>query len=167
MKKEQSIGYWCKHVFSGYRQGLHEGAQHIGLTGSASLLIHLLSEFGPSSLVELSRLTEHTHPSVLRHLDELENDGFAERLPHPEDRRKKIIQLTAKGQAVAPKLKDILQEVNAKATANLEESEIEIILTGLRKMTANLGGCPTSFLTGKDHCCPCDCQDQIDRLKDK
>ncbi len=163
LEKEENIGYWCKHVMIGFKQELDERTRHLKLAAPVSMLIIVLYKHGSSSLVELARFLEHAHPSVLRHLDELEKSGYAIRIPHPQDRRKKIIQLTDKGHTVAPELIRILQEIHTQATSGISRTDIETILKGLKQMTVNLGSGPESLLLGKHPCCDFDHQCPTDQ----
>jgi DNA-binding MarR family transcriptional regulator len=43
-------------------------------------------------------------------VDDLEERGLVQRMPHPEDRRAKLVQLTASGRAAAARADEILDE---------------------------------------------------------
>ena len=49
-------------------------------------------------------------PYVTLMVDDLEKRGLVERLPHPEDRRAKLVELTAAGRAAAERADAILDE---------------------------------------------------------
>lgn len=67
-------------------------------------------------IAEPARLAEAIHiprQSMTFTLDALERLGLAARTPHPEDRRKKIIVLSSKGEKIAKKMLDDMLHVEA------------------------------------------------------
>ncbi|HEX2904143.1 MAG TPA: MarR family transcriptional regulator [Jatrophihabitans sp.] len=55
---------------------------------------------GPMSAGELATIERVQPPSMTKILSSLEQEGWVERAPHPEDRRQSIISITAAGQAL-------------------------------------------------------------------
>jgi DNA-binding MarR family transcriptional regulator len=54
----------------------------------------------PLTAAQIARAMGQTRQSVQRLVDELESEGTVERLPHPEHRRARLVQLTARGKAL-------------------------------------------------------------------
>ncbi len=71
-------------------------------------------------------------------LDALERQGLATRTPHPEDRRKKIIVLSSKGQALAKTLLDKLLLFETQAFNNFSEKERTQLKTLAEKMAEQM-----------------------------
>jgi DNA-binding MarR family transcriptional regulator len=71
-------------------------------------------------------------------LDALERQGLATRTPHPEDRRKKIIVLSSKGQALAKTLLDKLLLFEIQAFNNFSEKERTQLKTLAEKMAEQM-----------------------------
>jgi MarR family transcriptional regulator, lower aerobic nicotinate degradation pathway regulator len=82
-------------------------------------------------LVERSMIDASTMVAVI---DELEERGFAERRPHPEDRRKRAVYLTAQGRRTLQRARTVARQ-NAKDVFNpLDQRELETLTKLLRKL---------------------------------
>lgn len=64
----------------------------------------------PQTLRALAELLVADPPYVTLIVDDLERRGLAQRIPHPEDRRAKLVQLTAAGRASAARAQAMLDE---------------------------------------------------------
>jgi MarR family transcriptional regulator, transcriptional regulator for hemolysin len=149
--KEQSIGYWAKHIITGFKSELEKRVEHLELSAPECFLILIVSEHRSQTLVEIARILEHTHPSVIRHLDGLELAGYLKRTPHPEDRRKKMIQLTDKGNHMAPLVKEELSKINEQAMNGFSQEETDQVLASMKRITSNLG-CHPDLCACNCHC---------------
>lgn len=104
----------------------------------AAALIHIHNhpeESGPAQVAEACCVPRQTMTSLL---DSIERDGLAHRIPHPTDRRKKLMAITAKGTRLARALLgDLL--ASEKAALNVIEPELmPKIRVLLEKYTAEL-----------------------------
>lgn len=88
------------------------GLARIGARKWHYAVLATLAEWGPSSQAELSRRTGIYRSDMVAVLNELERDGYAERVPDPDDQRRNVITLTESG------------------TARLRE--LDVVLTGLQ-----------------------------------
>jgi DNA-binding MarR family transcriptional regulator len=64
----------------------------------------------PQTLRALADLLVADPPYVTLIVDDLEQRGLVRRMPHPDDRRSKLVQLTAAGRAAAARADEILDE---------------------------------------------------------
>jgi len=64
----------------------------------------------PLTMRELAQRLAADPPYVTLMVDDLEKRGLVQRLPHPEDRRAKLVRLTAAGRAAAARADAILDE---------------------------------------------------------
>lgn len=104
----------------------------------AAALVHIHvhpGESGPAQVAEACCVPRQTMTSLL---DSLERDGLARRTPHPTDRRKKIMVITAKGTRLARTvMRDLLDCEHA--AMNVIEPELLPKIRGLlEKYTAEL-----------------------------
>lgn len=74
--------------------------------GRSRVLRRLIAE--PKSLKDLATALAADPPYVTLMVDKLEADGYVERGPHPTDRRRKLVSLTAEGRRVAERAAAIL-----------------------------------------------------------
>lgn len=75
---------------------------------------------GPAQVAEACCIPRQTMTALL---DSLEKDGLAVRTPHPTDRRKKVVKVTAKGARTAEAAIRDLLEIE-KAAMNVIEPEL-------------------------------------------
>jgi MarR family transcriptional regulator, lower aerobic nicotinate degradation pathway regulator len=67
-------------------------------------------------------------------LDELESQGLAERRPHPDDRRKRCIHLTSKGDAKLREMRAVARDVGEDSFGALSADERTTLHHLLRKL---------------------------------
>ena len=107
-----------------YRQTL---AEAIGLGTTECQTLSYLEVHGKSGQSELARDLGLTSSALTALVDRLERQGVAERVRHPRDRRRTIIQLTERGTA-------LVFESHRWLTATLEKIET----TDLERVSASL-----------------------------
>jgi DNA-binding MarR family transcriptional regulator len=73
--------------------------------------------------------------SMVAVIDELEQLGLAERRPHPEDRRKRAVHLTARGRRTLERARKVAIETAQDVLAPLDQSERETLTRLLRKLS--------------------------------
>jgi DNA-binding MarR family transcriptional regulator len=71
-------------------------------------------------------------------LSGLEKKGYIRMVASPEDKRKKIITLTAKGEKVEAEFKEIFKEISARVKAGVTPEEEATVRSVLAKIRANL-----------------------------
>jgi DNA-binding MarR family transcriptional regulator len=115
-------------------------SMHMGETDLAALR-YLLRETQAGRVVrqrDLAQALGISNPSVSGLVDRLCRDGYAERVPHPEDRRSVAIRPTHRSEEEArPTLEDIYQrELAAAGSLTLEERTV--VAKFLTLLTDNL-----------------------------
>jgi DNA-binding MarR family transcriptional regulator len=81
----------------------------LGVSWARVLLLRLLAA-EPKTLRAIAEWLAADAPYVTLMVDDLEQRGLVRRRPHPEDRRAKLVQLTAAGRAAAARAETILDE---------------------------------------------------------
>ncbi len=84
-------------------------SEALGLSWARALALRRLAE-QPLTLSALAERMASDPPYVTLMVDDLEQRGLVRRKPHPEDRRAKLVQLTAAGRAAAARAEAILDE---------------------------------------------------------
>jgi len=133
-----TIGYWIHRVMGNLRVRFDERVKDIGLSTPESMLLFVLDRHGPGSLVELSKIIGHAHPSVLRHVDALEEKGLVERIPHSEDRRIKTVQLTIEGRNLLPKIRDTHKKLTRLTEKSLSVNQVKQLKDLLKMVNENV-----------------------------
>lgn len=72
--------------------------------------------------------------SMVAVVDELEELGYAERRPHPRDRRKHAVHLTADGKRTLERARAVATEVAEEILTPLDGDEVETLRRLLRKL---------------------------------
>ncbi|MBS1262230.1 MAG: Transcriptional regulator SlyA [Calditrichaeota bacterium] len=134
------IGFWVNRLAMALRARLDERAREFELAGTEALLLTMLYFKRSVSLVELSQIMSLAHPSVLRHVDSLEERGLIERTPHPHDRRIKLMTLTDAGREMERHVNRMLTELHREAVRGISNDDLERTFTVLGQVTRNVGG---------------------------
>jgi MarR family transcriptional regulator for hemolysin len=136
----RTLGFLAHDVARLMRKRLEQRTRSLGLTRAGwSVLAHLARHEDEG--VNQSRLADllDVEPiTVGRILDKLENCGLIRRVPHPEDRRSWLPQLTEKAGPILDKLWEIGAANREHAMRGLSEAEREQLLELLIRVKANL-----------------------------
>ncbi len=135
---EESIGYMVRNAHRAYDRVLAEAfSNHKILTGQWSLLRVLWDEDNLSQ-IEVAKRMKIERASLTIMLNTVEKAGLIARRIDPTDRRKQLISLTRKGQALQSVLVPIGMNVNSIALKSLSKDEISVLRSLLRRVIDNL-----------------------------
>ncbi len=101
------------------------------------LLRHILTN-GPCNQSILADLLDVEPISVSRMIDRMEQSGWLNREPHPDDRRARIIVPTDKARAIAPQARATAERVYAEALVGFSDSQRRALQTALVAIVTNL-----------------------------
>jgi len=87
----------------------------------------------PLTLRELAERLAADPPYVTLIVDDLEERGLVQRMPHPKDRRAKLVQLTPSGRAAAARADAILDEPPA-ALRDVPAKDLAALLRVLERL---------------------------------
>jgi len=108
----------------------------IGMRPAEYAVLHQLEDAAPISQQELGRALR-IHPSNLVALiDDLESDGYVLRPRDPSDRRRYLLELTAKGRRRLVQAQEVALEAELELLSPLSRSERE----RLRELLGRLAG---------------------------
>ena len=80
-----------------------------------SLILYLLAEKSPLSIMEIAKELGITHPTVNQLAEEILQKGFISSITDPHDKRRRLLALTESGQALLTGLKPVCQDMTAAA----------------------------------------------------
>jgi DNA-binding MarR family transcriptional regulator len=106
----------------------------LGLSWTRVLALRRLAA-EPLTLRALADRLAADPPYVTLMVNDLEEQGLAERRPHPQDRRAKLVALTAAGRAAAARAEAILDEPPAALRA-VPAEELGVLLAVLEPLAA-------------------------------
>jgi DNA-binding MarR family transcriptional regulator len=87
----------------------------------------------PQTLSALAELLAADPPYVTLMVDDLEERGLVKRMPHPTDRRAKLVKLTAAGRVAAARADAILDEP-PPALRDLPAKDLAALLSVLERL---------------------------------
>lgn len=112
-----------------------------GLTGPGFNVLMIVEGAGGSlSPYEIGERRLVTRGTVTGLLDTLERQGLVRRVPHPEDRRRLLIELTDRGRAVRAEACEELFPTQAQMMSTLTRQEKATFTRLLGKLQDHLGG---------------------------
>jgi len=107
-------------------------SEALGVSWARVLLLRLLAA-EPKTLRAIAQWLAADAPYVTLMVDDLERRGLVRRKPHPEDRRAKLVQLTAAGRAAAARAEAILYEPPA-ALREVSDKDLATMLRVLERL---------------------------------
>jgi DNA-binding MarR family transcriptional regulator len=122
------------YLYTESRRITKELARRANLTGPQLTVVKLLETMGDLSLSDLSERIRAQNSTVTGIIDRMEREGLVTRARSTEDRRVVLIQLTAKGQALAEEIKVEPMEIFRSALESLSPQETRDLMKILTKI---------------------------------
>ncbi len=106
------------------------------LTGSQFKILMVLYHTPEGSVrqTDIEAKFSMTNPTVTGLVQKLEAKGLVRRLPHPDDRRSKVLVLTARAAELKDTLLSLADSLEQQMTANLTADECALLAALLEKM---------------------------------
>lgn len=106
------------------------------LTGSQFkiLMVLYMSPAGSVRQTDIEAKFSMTNPTVTGLVQKLEAKDLVKRMPHPEDKRSKVLVLTDRAMTMKEELLALADSLEHQMTANLTSEECEQLATLLMKM---------------------------------
>lgn len=141
---ENHIGYLLKSLMHGLRQSTEAALREAGLELSMAHLVTLSSIGREPGLpgAQLARRLSITAQSMNALLKQVENDGYAQRQPHPGNQRAHRWFLTDTGRTALEQAQGVCAPVLDRTQSLLDESERRQLTDLLRRCIAGLQGQP-------------------------
>ena len=108
------------------------------LTMGTWYFLRVLWEKDGISQRELSRRIGMMEPTTVTAVTMMERDGLAKRRRDPNDRRRRLVYLAERGQALKDVALPFAHEVELIATSGLSEEELDLLWVLLGKLKKNL-----------------------------
>ena len=127
-------GFLLNWVGARSRERFAEAMEKMGLRPqqfAAMVVIESNPGMAQQDLVEATSIDPSTMVAML---DALEQSGLAERRPHPTDRRKRALYLTAKGKRKLADAREAAKDVGRETFGALEPAEFAELHRLLRKL---------------------------------
>ncbi len=125
-----------------------------GLTRSRVHVLWVIHHQGPRTQAELAAALEVTPRNVTTLVDALEATGFAQRAPHPQDRRAVLVTLTARGRDVMARMDAEHEEFGALLVDGLDPATADATVIGLQHVLARLTAVVAEHAAARAAGCP-------------
>jgi DNA-binding MarR family transcriptional regulator len=131
------IGRLLSRVKAEMHEALERELAPFDITAAQYVILANLATGDVDSASKLCKGVSYDPGAMTRMLDRLEGKGLVRRARCPDDRRKVILELTAQGSAVYPKLAERQSEVLKRFTCGFSETEAAQLAKLLQRMLAN------------------------------
>jgi DNA-binding MarR family transcriptional regulator len=102
---------------------LGEALRHLGLTPAQAEVLDVLSNHEPVTLAALGRLLVCEQGSPSRLVESLVQRGLVSRVPHQQDKRAVLIELTEDGRGLAARLEEATTVLTDEISGRLSPTE--------------------------------------------
>jgi MarR family transcriptional regulator, transcriptional regulator for hemolysin len=126
--------YWINHASRQVQRRFEKCLRPLGFGLAYVGVATELERAGPLLQRDLAKYYEVEQPTMAALLARMERDGLVSGKPHPEDKRAKLISLTAKGLAALPEVKRTLVREARGVTDELSDSEIRTLISLLKRV---------------------------------
>ena len=125
----------CARVFE---RRMAEALAPLGLSPAYLPVIFTLSATGGTTQAELARSAEIEQPTMALTLRRMERDGIISRIPDETDRRRAIVHLTPRAEALVPQIEAIAESINRRAFDEMPADSSAQLIDLLTRAAANL-----------------------------
>lgn len=109
---------------------------HLG-SAEGNILLHLLTQGDGVRQEDIVAELDISKPAVSKALDTLAGKGYITRRKDPSDRRARLVQLTGRAEAIAPRLESIYDAAFTQAAQGLSEAEISTFVDIFGRVSEN------------------------------
>jgi DNA-binding MarR family transcriptional regulator len=110
-----------------------------GIDGRELAVLNALAGQDPLSQQQIARGLGIDRTTMVALVDALEEKGLVERRPHPGDRRKKVVELTARGQDTRRRATQASEDVERRFLAALDDDDAKRLKEALRALIGGPG----------------------------
>ena len=138
MNQLRNFGFLLREVSRRYALRFEQHAQAVSMKlQPCKALVYLQRNEGVSQ-TKLAELSSIEPMAMVRILDQMESEGLVERRPDPNDRRARLLYLTAKSKPTLDEIWRISDLTRGETFTGISKSERDIFLTVLERLHNNL-----------------------------
>jgi MarR family transcriptional regulator for hemolysin len=135
MANNETFGPLLGEIARSWRNKLDQRLKPLGMSQAKWLvLLHLNMASSDMTQKELSERLGIEGPSLVRLLDRMEADGWVERRVSPNDRRAKIVHLTAKANAMIREIKRVAAKLRSELLSDISAEELSTASSVLHRI---------------------------------
>jgi len=149
-QKSKSLGFFIVDAARLLRRRFDQETRHLDMTSAQLQILGRLSQMEGINQAQLAAMLDMEPITVSRHVDRMQAAGLVERSPDPQDRRVWLLNLTDKGRALLPGMREVAQRIFADAQEGLSEHERAVLMKSLEQVVANLSRKPAEVAHSED-----------------
>jgi DNA-binding MarR family transcriptional regulator len=135
--RSHSATYLANQLAKGFARSLQQRSSSLGFSpGQFPVLLELWQQDGLTQKQLLDKL-EVEQATVANTLARMQRDGLIERIPHPDDKRAKIITLTALGRSLEARAVEVAAEADAALFSGFKRFERDLMIEYMRMILEN------------------------------
>ncbi|HUH84851.1 MAG TPA: MarR family transcriptional regulator [Stellaceae bacterium] len=139
---ERSFGFLVHDIARLLRKRFDQRARALGLSRSQWQVLFYLARNEGTNQSGLADILEIENITLGRLIDRLEEAGWVERRPDPNDRRARLLFMTDKVAPVMERMRALAEETRNEALDGLPSGQRELLLDMLTHVRANLSQRP-------------------------
>ena len=136
---ENSIGYWVCITSHAIRRALNAELTREGISFRQWEVLAWIALEGELSQARLADRLGIEAPTLVGILDRMERDGWLDRVPCPNDRRKKRIRASDKAEQAWSRMVECAHAVRARALQGISPEEVAMFKGLCTRIRENLG----------------------------
>jgi DNA-binding MarR family transcriptional regulator len=131
------LGYLLKHAQLNFAESGARALEPLGISGRQLAVLVVLDAAEPMSQLDAAKELGVDRTTMVTLVDELEDKGLVERRRSPDDRRKNIVELTARGKETLAEGERLHQQTEKAFLADLTPIEADLFVRILRKLATD------------------------------
>lgn len=105
-----------------------------GMSGREWRVLGMIGLRGPLSAADTAELTGMDRATITRSLDRLESAGFVQRSKDPEDRRRLVLEVTARGRRKCDQIIPLMRKDGSYYESALTRKEVRFLLDAIARL---------------------------------
>jgi DNA-binding MarR family transcriptional regulator len=130
------LGYLFKHAQVRMEELNTEALAPLGIDGRELGILLVIASHEPGSQQQAAQRLGIDRTSMVARIDALEDKGLVSRQPHPEDRRRNVVELTDAGQEIVQRATEASERAEAALLASLTPEDGDRLREALQAIVA-------------------------------
>ena len=126
------------HVYRTFARLADSELRDLGFAMSQLPVLIALKKGEALTQAELARIAKVEQPSMAQLLNRMERDGLVRRAPAPDDKRIRVISLTAHANRLLPKAKAMMDALSDEALRGFSAADVKMLDTLISRIAGNL-----------------------------
>lgn len=126
------------HVYRTFARLADGELRDLGFAMSQLPVLIALKKGEALTQAELARIAKVEQPSMAQLLNRMERDGLVQRAPDPDDKRIRVISLTASANRLLPKARTLMDALNVEALRGFSPADVQTLDALISRIASNL-----------------------------